>query len=209
MLARRWPPNGREDGRRSAVEVRSRLARVVAAGYRPRERGPGRRSRRTHGVFDPSEATAARAVFSNTVKEETSLGSWNVRATPAHATSWGDRASSRSPFSNSDPASGRRTPLRILSNVVFPAPFGPTSAVIRPGCNSSDTSRRTSRPPNDLATDRASRTGGNGPPHPLAGAVWLWASASLSRAPGRSGRIPRDRTSRMNSRTAPNTTCWS
>src|SRR5436309_3443 len=48
-----------------------------------------------------------------------------------------------------EPAVGRSTPATVSTRVDFPAPFGPSSAVISPGGIRSDTSWRTGSPPRE------------------------------------------------------------
>ena len=51
------------------------------------------------------------------------------------------------PSSVTSPALGLMSPARILSSVVFPAPFGPTMASVSPGASVRSSPRSTTRGP--------------------------------------------------------------
>ena len=57
-----------------------------------------------------------------------------------------------SPGSSIEPASGACTPLRILTSVLLPEPFSPTSACTSPARSSNDASRTACVAPNAFAT---------------------------------------------------------
>src|SRR3989442_3675834 len=57
------------------------------------------------------------------------------------------------------PASAASCPVRMLKNVVLPAPFGPMSARISPAGSANETSSTAWTPPNDFRTPTTSRTG--------------------------------------------------
>src|SRR3954464_10584211 len=60
------------------------------------------------------------------------------------------------------PSSGSWVPMRISMSVVLPSPLQPTRAWRRPGSRRSDTSRNSSRGPNDFDRPDAVSTGGEG-----------------------------------------------
>ena len=86
--------------------------------------------------------------FSKTVMPANGLGTWCARPTPRwqrraaelRVTSW--------PRSSTRPPSGRRAPARMLSNVVLPAPLGPTIPTESPSPSWRLTPLRTSSAPN-------------------------------------------------------------
>src|SRR4051794_21313466 len=89
--------------------------------------------------------------------------------TPAAWASRAEPKNERSPPSTaSEPASGRSTPERILTNVLLPAPLSPTSAVISPGRTSIAPFTRACTAPKALLTPRAARV-----PAPSAGGTLL------------------------------------
>src|SRR2546428_2373618 len=57
------------------------------------------------------------------------------------------------------PASGAWAPVMILTRVLLPAPFSPTSACTSPAWTSKSTPRSARTAPNDLVTPRSSRIG--------------------------------------------------
>src|SRR5450830_14480 len=61
------------------------------------------------------------------------------------------------PSSNTDPASGRYWPLRILKQVDLPAPLGPSKASNCPDGRSKETSSTALTPPKDLLILRTCR----------------------------------------------------
>src|SRR4029453_14803419 len=92
--------------------------------------------------------------FSATVRSGANAGSWNTGARPA-ARAWaGGRNRTTLPATSTPPASGRITPERILTRVLLPAPFAPTSAWTSPGATARSTERRASTDPYRLATPR-------------------------------------------------------
>ncbi len=70
-------------------------------------------------------------MFSMTVRRASALVNWNVRTMPSLATLCADESDIRWPLKCEIPSSGVSNPVSRLKNVVFPAPFGPISAVIR------------------------------------------------------------------------------
>ena len=72
------------------------------------------------------------ATFSRTESVSNSSMRWNVRPRPRRARVCGGSAVTSSPNRRTVPSAGRTTPLIALNVVVFPAPFGPMSPVMRP-----------------------------------------------------------------------------
>ena len=72
-------------------------------------------------------------------------------------------ASRRVPRASIAPAVGRSKPLRMLTSVDLPAPFGPIRPTTSPGASSSETSRSASTPANERETEEA-RSDASGPP---------------------------------------------
>jgi hypothetical protein len=87
-----------------------------------------------------------RNTFSSTVRAGTSAPSWEMRLMPWRIASRGLWIVAGSPSKLSVPASARMAPPRILSSVLFPAPFSPTRQWISPGAMSRSMSRRTDTP---------------------------------------------------------------
>ena len=96
----------------------------------------------------PSRATAARArrarrwcessaicTFSRTVMEPKVAVIWKVRPTPSRQIARGARPVMSPSEQPTRPASGRSWPFSMLKQVDLPAPFGPISASISPGCD--------------------------------------------------------------------------
>src|SRR5436853_7865243 len=71
----------------------------------------------------------------------------------------GARPVTSSPSSSTCPCCGRMTPVIVRSSVDFPAPFGPTIAVTRPGVASMLMSWMMGGPPYPAVSPRVTRTG--------------------------------------------------
>jgi hypothetical protein len=84
---------------------------------------------------------------------------WNVRATPRRITRCGRVRRSDSPSKRMSPESGVYKRVTTLKTVVFPAPFGPISPTISPGCTSNETPSRATTPPNRRVTFSTTRRG--------------------------------------------------
>ena len=84
----------------------------------------------TSSTVDP-----VRRMFCATVRSGTSAGSWNTGASPMRAACDGDETRTGLPRSSTLPPSRWITPVRILTNVLLPAPFAPRSAWTSPGVN--------------------------------------------------------------------------
>src|SRR3989475_550736 len=89
----------------------------------------------------------ATCTFSSAVSVAKVAVIWNVRLTPRRQIAYGGRPEIRSPRNATRPASAASWPVRMLKNVVFPAPFGPMSARISPRGNSKETPSPARRPP--------------------------------------------------------------
>ena len=95
--------------------------------------------------------------FSATVRSGNRRGSWWTTAIPS-ARACGRALELRSARrrAGSSPLSGWWTPARILTSVLLPAPFSPTSAWTSPGSSSSETSSSACVAPNRLEMPRSS-----------------------------------------------------
>ena len=71
--------------------------------------------------------------FALTVRSGTSAGSWNTGASPIRAAPDGDFGRAGLPLTSIVPLSAAITPVRILTSVLLPAPFAPSSACTSPG----------------------------------------------------------------------------
>src|SRR2546428_259202 len=94
----------------------------------------------------------AACTFSNTVSFGKMLVRWNERPMPRRQTSCGASPVMSRPFRTTVPASGRRSPVTRLKNVVLPAPFGPMIAAIWPRATPSVTPATAWKPSNALRT---------------------------------------------------------
>src|SRR6056300_1785712 len=84
----------------------------------------------------PTCPVAPSSMFSITVIFESALVNWKVRTIPRLATRWAATPSRSRPLNERVPVSGLSKFVSRLKKVVFPAPFGPMSAVITPRCTS-------------------------------------------------------------------------
>src|SRR5262249_52406408 len=98
--------------------------------------------------------------------------SWKTGASPILAACAGDLTRASAPSIRIVPVSRRRTPVRILTSVLFPAPFAPSRACASPAPTTRSAPFSATTGPKRFATARASRSAG---------------SAMLSR---RRGRLP-------------------
>ena len=122
--------------------------------------------------------------FSATLRSGNRRGSWWTTAMP-RARDWaGPWMRAGVPSRRMVPASGWWTPARILTSVLLPAPFSPTSAWISPERRSSDTSVRAAVAPNRLLMPRNSTRGGCGS---ATGASEVTDGASVTTRPPRAG----------------------
>ena len=91
-------------------------------------------------------------MLSITVIRLSALVSWKVRTMPDLATREADVRSSVAPSklqcAPCPAVVGRSKPVIRLKNVVFPAPFGPISAVMMPRCTSRWSTSTAVTPPN-------------------------------------------------------------
>src|SRR5258707_173780 len=125
---------------RAARPVRARAARAGAL---------ARRSARPPPKIPPTRT------FSKTVRASKGCGIWWVSAMPARQRACGAiRVTSRSSKTTA-PRSGRRRPIRRLSAVVLPAPFGPMTPSASPGVPERPRSPMTRRQPNAFETPRS------------------------------------------------------
>ncbi len=126
-----------------------------------------------HRRWGDTLARCARTRCSRTVRPWKSSGCWNVRASPLLARARGDAWVTSSPWSHTAPALGRCKPDRTPRSVDFPAPFGPTSPAMPPGCTSMETSDSARSPPKrtvmPLATSAAVVVGRSGRGRSLGG----------------------------------------
>ena len=81
------------------------------------------------------------------VRSGTSAGSWKTGARPSLAACIGDRARAALPLTEIVPWSGRITPVRHLTSVLFPAPLAPSNAWISPGETERSAERRATTGP--------------------------------------------------------------
>ena len=135
-----------------------------------RRNGSGR-SRTCSSRSSPPSSIAASCAFTApmsapdsrrfwaTVRSGASAGSWKTGASPAAWASLGRRSSVGRPWITIAPASGRSTPVRILTIVDLPAPFAPSRACASPGSTVRSTARSATTGPNAFATAVASRSG--------------------------------------------------
>ena len=98
-------------------------------------------------------------MFSSTVMRDSALVSWNVRTMPRRATLYAETPPSERPSNVQVPSLGLSKPVSRLKNVVFPAPFGPMSAVIAPRWTSRCSTWTATRPPKRRVTPSATRIG--------------------------------------------------
>ena len=110
--------------------------------------------------FSPDWPCTASITFCRQVRRCMRRTSWKERTRPMRATLSGFRPTSSTPFSRTDPLSGRMKPVRRLKTVVLPAPFGPTRAVMVPLRNWMARSSAATMPPKRLLTPDVSRTTG-------------------------------------------------
>src|SRR5579859_3802183 len=85
------------------------------------------------------------------------------------------------PSTRAEPAVGRASPVSSRSSVDLPAPFGPTSALIRP-CGTVTVQSLSAVPRRYRLVSPAVSMASGPPPAPPAGAGWTWG-ASLSSGP--------------------------
>ena len=100
--------------------------------------------------------------FSATVRSGNRRGSWWTTAIPSERACAGPWRTVSTPSSQIDPASGWCTPARILTSVLFPAPFSPTRAWTSPDRSSSDTSSSAWVAMNRFETPRRPARGARG-----------------------------------------------
>src|SRR5918996_1356222 len=98
--------------------------------------------------LSPVWPVAPSRMLSMTVRRARALVSWNVRTIPRRAIRWDLTPPKASPLNVHVPVSGLSKPLIRLKKVVFPAPFGPMSAVIAPRCTSRCSTSTAFSPPN-------------------------------------------------------------
>ena len=97
--------------------------------------------------------------FSSTVCGPTTRTSWKTGTTPASNVTRGDRTpSKRRPAISIVPLSGRCTPARILTRVLLPEPFSPTTAWTSPARAENVHSRSACVRPNAFARPSTART---------------------------------------------------
>ena len=87
----------------------------------------------------------ATRTLSRTESDVNSSRRWNVRATPSWARLWGGRVVTSRPSKRTWPLLGDSRPVTTLNSVVLPAPFGPISPVMWPGCDGDRRRRRARR----------------------------------------------------------------
>ena len=108
--------------------------------------------------------------FSSTVCGPTTSTSWNTGTTPASSVARGDFTwSRRRPAISIVPLSGRCTPARILTSVLLPEPFSPTTAWTSPARASNVHSRSACVRPNAFARPSTARTTSPAPAASAAG----------------------------------------
>src|SRR5581483_8046422 len=136
--------------------------RFIPPEYVPTRRSPA--SPRSNSASSSSARRRARARprcssrpiisrFSRPVRTSSTAASWAVRLT-RRLTAVGS-ASRSCPATDAVPESGRIRVARIFTSVVFPAPFGPSSASTEPVSISRSTPSSTSRLPNDFVIPSA------------------------------------------------------
>ena len=119
---------------RAPARARGRSCAAVGSGTSPacsREvdrRCPSRAAAR----LTASTASPVRRRFCATVRSGTSAGSWNTGASPMRAACGGDATRTALPRARSCRRRAGCTPVRILTNVLLPAPFAPSSAWTSP-----------------------------------------------------------------------------
>ena len=108
--------------------------------------------------------------FSSTVCGPTTSTSWNTGTTPASSVARGDLTwSRRRPAISIVPLSGRCTPARILTSVLLPEPFSPTTAWTSPARAANVHSRSACVRPNAFARSSTARTTSPAPAASAAG----------------------------------------
>src|SRR5438309_2026242 len=123
--------------------VRSSTSRQRSYASRPRWRPP---------------AVAPTSTFSNTVIPANGRGTWWVRAMPSLHRSAAPLDVTSRDLNTMLPVSGASEPASTLSNVVLPAPLGPTTPTASPGFRSRLTPSSTASAPKRLRTSTAART---------------------------------------------------
>ena len=127
--------------------------------------------------LSPDCPVAPIRMFSITVSRESTLVSWKVRTMPSRATRYAGMPLRLRPLNDQEPSSGLSKPVSRLKNVVFPAPFGPISAVITPRWISTCSTSTAVRPPKRRTMPSAT-TRGSG----LAAPGWCSTPWSAARA---------------------------
>ena len=114
-------PRRQEAGRALRLLEQAEAARARRRRSRPRAacrpRCPSHRRRRSRATVRSAKGRAA----------------WKVRPSPARASRAGEQPVTSTPSSKTVPESGAWKPLRTLTSVVLPAPFGPISPSASPG----------------------------------------------------------------------------
>ena len=145
-----------EPRQRDEVEQRARLLdrRPLLPPRHGRASGSSSRCPRRPGAAPPV------STFSSTVISAKGCGIWKVRPTPQRdAPLRRPRRDTSRPATRIAPRVGFRLPASRLNSVVLPAPFGPISPSISPRPSAIDMPSTARKPPNRLASSRASTTG--------------------------------------------------
>src|SRR3990172_4128942 len=95
--------------------------------------------------------------FCAIVRSATSAGSWKTGASPILAAAAGEETRTEEPPTSIVPPSARITPVRILTRVLFPAPFAPSNACTSPGSTVRSADRSATTGPKNFERSRASR----------------------------------------------------
>ena len=154
---RRGPRPGRSppsDARRAADSP----AMVSGSMSRPTWSRCSPASRTSHlRVITPRASGWPRKTFSATLSVGTMLSSCWTTAMPARSARCVLPSTTSSPSMRMVPRSRRYMPQRILTKVLLPAPFSPTSPITSPRRNSKSAVSSATTSPNDLATSVATR----------------------------------------------------
>src|SRR5680860_976910 len=99
----------------------------------------------------PRRESTETCTFSQTLNPSKMLMSWNERLIPRWQMRYGATPVMSSPLKSTLPSSGCRCPVITLKSVVLPAPLGPITATMLPGCTCRLASLSAGKPAKDLS----------------------------------------------------------